>query len=320
MADRFPPCEPFQSGMLSVSDGQQIYWESCGNPQGRPALFLHGGPGSGCGAGARRYFDPQVYHAVLFDQRGCGRSRPLAERDLSAQTMDALVDDIERLRAHLNFPHWQVVLGVSWGTTLALAYTFAQRERVRSLVLALVTTTSRREVDWITRDVGRLFPESWQRFYDLIPPTLRQLRPVEAYAHMLKEDGELAHQAALEWCRWEEAHVSLQPGSSLPAASGWSYAAFADASFRLRFARLVTHYWSHGAFLDDRLLNDAESLQGLPGTLLHGRFDVSSPWETPWLLAQRWKTCRLQMLSECGHGGPGFPEAVTAALNAMAEL
>ncbi|HEX4703501.1 MAG TPA: alpha/beta fold hydrolase, partial [Pseudonocardiaceae bacterium] len=166
MTTRYPPIEPFDSGMLDVGDGHQVYWEACGNPAGRPAVFLHGGPGSGCRPGPRRYFNPDAYRAFLFDQRGCGRSRPLASdpnADLSTNTTAHLIADIEALRQHHGVDRW-TVLGISWGTTLGLAYAEAHPERISGLVLALVTATTRREVQWMTKDLQRVFPAEWNRF------------------------------------------------------------------------------------------------------------------------------------------------------------
>lgn len=316
MAGQFPPLEPYASGLLDVGDGQQVYWECCGNPAGQPALYLHGGPGSGCTPGQRRFFDPHVYRGVLFDQRGCGRSRPLASApaaDLRANTTAHLIADIEALREHLAVERW-TILGLSWGTTLGLAYAQAQPRRVRALVLALVTTTSRHEVEWITRDVGRLFPREWDRFSAAVPTTLRHLPLVDAYATLLFDaDPAVREQAARAWCAWEDAHVSLTPGHRPNPR-------FDDPAFRLGFARLVTHYWRHAAFLEeDQLLCDASTLNGIPGVLIHGRYDVSSPLETAWRLSQRWTTSQLQVLDDAGHGGGDtFLSAVVGALNLFA--
>jgi len=308
--------EPYASGMLAVGDGHRVYWECCGNPNGKPALYLHGGPGSGCTPGQRQFFDPAAYRAVLFDQRGCGRSRPLAsapDADLRANTTAHLIADIEALRRHLDVERW-TVLGLSWGTTLGLAYAQAHPERVRALVLALVTTTSRREVEWLTGDVGRLFPREWDRFAAAVPHTLRHLPLVDAYATLLFDaDPAVRERAAREWCAWEEAHVSLTPGHRPNPR-------YADPAFRLGFARLVTHYWRHAAFLDDdQLMRDAPTLNGIPGVLIHGRYDVSSPLETAWRLSRRWATSRLHVLDDAGHGGgESFRAAVVGALNAFA--
>jgi len=316
MQDRFPAIEPYDSGMLDVGDGHRVYWECCGKPEGKPALYLHGGPGSGCTPGQRCFFDPRVYRAVLFDQRGSGRSRPLVDEpdaDLRANTTAHLIADIEALRQHLGVDRW-TVLGLSWGTTLGLAYAQAHPRRVDALVLALVTTTSRREVEWLTRDVGRIFPQQWDRFAAAVPPALRHLPLVDAYAALLFDpDLAVRAHAAREWCAWEDAHVSLAPGHQPNPR-------FEDPEFRLRFARLVTHYWRHAAFLEeDQLLRDAPTLDGIPGVLIHGRYDVSSPLETAWRLSRRWATSRLQVLDDAGHGGGDtFISSVVGALSDLA--
>lgn len=316
MPDRFPPIEPYDRGLLEVGDGHRMYRECSGNPNGKPALYLHGGPGGGSTPGARRWFDPAAYRIVLFDQRGCGRSRPSAGEpgaDLSANTTAHLVADIEALRRSLGVESW-TVLGVSWGTTLGLAYAQAHPERVNALVLALVTTTSRREVTWLTRDVGRVFPEEWERFAGAVPDRLRHLPLADAYATLLFDPDPAARErAAREWCAWEDAHVSLAPGHAPNPR-------FQDPEFRLVFARLVTHYWRHAAFLEeDRLVRDAARLNGIPGALIHGRYDVSSPLETAWRLSRNWTTSRLRVLDDTGHGGEGsFPAAVVEAVQRFA--
>jgi proline iminopeptidase len=309
---RFPAAEPYAAGLLDVGDGHRIYWEESGNPDGLPAVFLHGGPGSGSTPGARRNFDPDVYRVLLYDQRGCGRSRPLAEEpdaDLSTNTTAHLVGDLELLRQARGIEQW-TMLGVSWGTTLGLAYAETYPERVRRLVLAAVTTTSRREVQWITQDVGRVFPREWERFRAGVPDHLAALPLVTAYACLLTDpDPRVCATAAQRWCEWEDAHVSLTPGHS-PSLR------YQESDFRLRFARLVTHYWSNAAFLaENQLVRGAAILDGIPGALIHGRFDVSSPLETAWQLSKVWTTGTFQVVDDAGHGGGGFAEAMISALS-----
>jgi proline iminopeptidase len=309
---RFPAIEPYDSGMLDMGDGHRVYWECCGNPNGRPALFLHGGPGSGCSANQRRFFDPERYRIVLFDQRGCGRSRPLAstpDADLSSNTTGHLIADIELLREHLAIRSW-TVLGLSWGSTLGLAYAQAYPDHVDALVLALVTTTSRREVRWLTYDVGRIFPQEWDRFAAVVPAEMRDLSLVDAYAALLVDADPVARErAASEWCRWEDMHVSLAPGHAPNPR-------FQDPEFRLLFSRLVTHYWRHAAFVEDeQLIRNAALLNGIPGVLIHGRYDVSSPLETAWRLSRRWTTSELKILGDAGHGGgDSFGAAIVEAV------
>jgi proline iminopeptidase len=205
---------------------------------------------------------------------------------------------------------------MSWGSTLGLAYAQAYAHRVGALVLALVTTTSRREVEWITHDVGRIFPREWHRFVTSVPDSLRHLPLTDAYATLLFDaDPALRDRAAREWCAWEDAHVSLTPGH-LPNPR------YEDPEFRLRFARLVTHYWRHAAFLEeDQLLRDAATLNGIPGVLIHGRHDVSGPLDTAWQLSQRWSTSELHVLDDAGHGGGDtFVPTVVKALNRFATM
>ncbi len=303
--------EPYNSGMLDVGDGQQVYWECHGNPDGRPAIYFHGGPGSGFSRRTRRMFDLDAYRVVMFDQRGCGRSRPLAnaaDADLTANTTHGLIADIELLRDKLGVDRW-TILGLSWGTTLGLAYAQAHPDRVAAAVLGLVTTTSRREVEWITEGVGRIFPREWERFAAAVPDHLRDRPLVDAYADLLFDpDPDVRAHAATEWCAWEDAHVSLAPGHQPNPR-------YQDPEFRLLFARLVTHYWRNAAFLEEnQLLRDAATLNGIPGVLIHGRFDVSGPLETAWHLSQRWASSRLQVIDDAGHGGGGLGAAIEAAL------
>jgi proline iminopeptidase len=307
--------EPYNSGTLDVGDGHDVYWECCGNPQGTPALFLHGGPGSGCSPGQRKFFDPNLFKIVLFDQRGCGRSRPLAsdaDADLGTNTTRHLIADIELLRKYHEVEKW-TVLGMSWGSTLGLAYAQAHPDSVSAMVLSMVTTTSAREVQWITQDIGRIFPIQWDRFASAVPPAMRELRLVDAYAKLLFDsDTVVREEAARAWCEWEDTHVSLAPGHK-PNRN------FENPEFRLGFARLVTHYWRHAAFLaENQLLRNASILNGIAGVLIHGRSDVSSPLEVPWQLSQRWRSSRLTIIDDAGHGGEHLVTATMDAVNRLA--
>jgi proline iminopeptidase len=311
----FPNIEPFESGMLAVGDSQQIYWECSGNPSGRRAVYLHGGPGSGCVPQNRRYFDPANYKIILTDQRGCGRSRPHVGEisDLKVNTTAHLIQDLERLREHLRIDRW-TVLGGSWGTTLALAYAQAFPHRMASMVLACVTTTSHREVRWITHAMGRIFPEQWERFasvgsYDRD----RGVDLADRYAALaFSADVAVRELAAREWCAWEDTHVSLAPGY-VPSHR------FEDPAFRLLFTRLVTHYWRHAAFLsEDQLIDNVSLLEGIPGILLHGRYDISSPLETAWRLHRAWSGSVLHIIDDAGHGGGAMPKSIAAAMSRIA--
>lgn len=308
----YPQIEPYDHGMLDVGDRNRIFWEVCGNPKGKAAVVLHGGPGSGCTTGMRRYFDPSAYCIVLFDQRGCGRSIPHASDptvDLVSNTTQHLVQDIERLRQHFAIERW-LVFGGSWGSTLALAYAERFPERVSEMVLASMVTTTHREVKWVTRDVGRYFPQAWTRFREGLPEAERDGDLVAGYYRLLHDpDAAIREKAAEDWCRWEDSHVAVHADSK-PSAR------YQDPRFRMAFARLVTHYWHHAAWLEDgRLLRDARLLASIPAVLIHGRNDVSSPIDIPWQLAQRWSGSELVIVDEAGHGTdePRMAEAVVAA-------
>jgi proline iminopeptidase len=316
-ADLYPPIDPFQSGLLQVADGQRIYWEVSGNPNGKPALYLHGGPGSGLGAGSyRQRFDPRKYRIVGIDQRGCGRSRPLATeaiKDLAANTTQALIEDIEAVRKHLGIEAW-LVSGVSWGTTLALAYAEEHPDKVSELVLVAVTTTSRDEVDWITEGVGRIFPEAWQRF-ERASGRYPGERVVEAYARRLAtSDIEDRLRAARAWNDWETTHVSLDP-NWVPTDQRF------DEERGLVFATLVTHYWANDGFLRNgaEILNRLPTIEHIPAVLIHGRRDIGGPIITPWTLHNRWPASRLVIVDSEGHGGPQSYRETRTALDAFAD-
>jgi proline iminopeptidase len=314
MVERYPAIEPYESGMLAVGDGHELYWETVGDPSGTPALWLHGGPGTGSGPGNRRIFDPAKFRAVLFDQRGCGRSRPLADTaaaDLSANTTQHLLSDIEQLRAHLEIEQW-VVTGGSWGVTLALAYAQRNPERVTSMVLAAVTAGRRGETEWITRDMRRVFPREWDAFADAVPIPERDGDLSTAYARLLADpDPTVTEEAALSWCRWEDTHVSLAPGST-------PWLQHQDTTFQQVFARLVTHYWSNGCFLDDApILSNMDRIADIPAVLIHGRYDVSGPLDTAWDLHRAWPASRLVVVEDAGHGGDTMSAAMVAALNGI---
>ncbi len=299
-------------GHLDVGDGHQIYWEERGHPAGTPVVILHGGPGTGIVPSLARLFDPQRYRIVAFDQRNCGRSTPHASEpvvDLGTNTTAHLIGDIERLRHHLRIDRW-VVWGGSWGTTLGLAYAQAHPSRVRALILVSVVTTTRREVDWVTRAMGRVFPEAWERFRDGVHSADRDGNLAAAYARLLRDaDPAVRGRAAAAWCEWEDTHPSTVPGYEHDDR-------FDDPRFRLCFARLVTHYWAHAAFLeDDQVMRDAHRLAGIPGVLVTGRLDISSPPDVAWELAQRWREADLVLVDDAGHGA-GHPTTVEAMLAA----
>jgi len=301
--------------MLDVGDSQQIYWECSGNPAGRPVVYLHGGPGSGSPPQCRRYFDPAIYKIVLTDQRGCGRSRPHVQTidDLEVNTIVHLIEDLESLRKHLRIDRW-TLLGASWGSTLAQAYAQTFPSHVAAIVLACVTTTSRREVQWITRDMGRIFAEEWERFASIASHSASHAKDlVDIYAELVfSADSATREFAAREWCAWEHTHVSLlRPNRVNPR--------FEDPEFRLLFTRLVTHYWRHAGFLGEgQLIRNAGLLNDIPGVLLHGRYDISSPLETAWRLHKAWRNSALHIIEDAGHGGEAFSKSIVEAMNRVA--
>jgi proline iminopeptidase len=317
MVGLYPDIEPYDDGLLEVGDGNLVYWEVCGNPAGKPALVLHGGPGSGCTPRWRRYFDPALYRIVAFDQRGCGRSTPDAGDpgvDLATNTTHHLLADIELLRDRLNIARW-LVFGGSWGSTLGLAYAEKYPEHVSEVVLFSIVTTGRREVEWVTRDMGRVFPEQWTAFRDAVPAQERGASLVDAYARMLGDpDPGVREHAARHWCAWEDTHVAT-------ASSHVPDPRYDDPGFAMTFARLVTHYWRHGAWLPDgALLRQAPALAAIPAVLVHGRLDVSAPPDIAWHLAQAWPGCELILVDQAGHGSgePGMTQALIGATDTFA--
>jgi proline iminopeptidase len=286
-----------------VGDGNHVYWEVCGDPGGKPALVVHGGPGSGCGAGNRRFFDPERYRVVLFDQRGCGRSTPHASdpaADMTVNTTDHLVADIERLREHLGVERW-LLYGGSWGSTLILAYAERYPEHVSEVVIPGVTTTRRSEIDWLYRGVGRFFPDEWARFRSNVPEAERDGDLVAAYARLMENpDPNVRDKAAADWLAWEDAVISLEPNGTPKAYSSRPPAA------ALAFVRICAHYFSHGAWLEEgELVRNAGRLKGIPGVLMHGRLDLGSPVGTAWELAQAWPDAQLVVIDDSGHTGSG---------------
>lgn len=317
MSHLYPAIEPYDQGMFDVGDGNLVFWETCGNPVGKPAVIFHGGPGSGCVPYWRRYFNPAAYRIVLFDQRGCGHSTPHASDpavDLATNTTHHLIADIERLRKHLGIDRWLVV-GGSWGSALALAYAERLPERVSEMVLFSIATNSHRDVRWVTHDMGRYFPEQWARFREGVPAAERDGDLVAAYYRLLHDpDLTVREKAARDWCRWEDTHVAVRSDHRHDTR-------YDDPKFRMAFARLVTHYWHHAAFLEDgALLRDAGRLAGIPGVLIHGRMDLSSPLDVAWQLSQAWPDSRLIVIDDAGHGTgePGMREAVLAAIDGFA--
>lgn len=312
----FPAIEPYAHGWVENPEQDSIYWETSGNPDGVPVLWLHGGPGSGLGSGSyRKRYDPDAFRLVGIDQRGCGRSTPSvvdALDRLPGNTTEGLIADIELVRAELGIDRW-VVTGGSWGSTLALAYALAHPERVTGIVLGAVTTTGRDEVDWLTETMGRVFPEAWEAL-----ERSSQRRPgervIDAYARVLAT-GTLEERiaAADAWDDWEATHVSLDP-NAVPGPL------HTDPAQRLVFGTLVTHYWANDGFLpgDRAILRRVEELAHIPAVLIHGRHDVSGPVITPWLLHRKWPASRLIVVESEGHGGPQSSELMAEAISGFA--
>lgn len=301
MIEPFPPIEPYEHGMLDVGDGNRIYWEESGHRGGKVAVVVHGGPGSGCGPGSRRYFNPDRYRLVQFDQRGCGRSTPHASdpsTEVSTNTTDHLLSDMERLREHLGVHRW-LLYGGSWGSTLILAYAERHPDRVSEIIITGVTMTRRSEVDWLYRGVGRFFPEQWDRFRRGVPAADRDGNLVEAYARLMEDpDPGVRGAAAADWIAWEDAVISLESNGTPNAYSA------RPESAQVALARICAHYFSHGAWLEeDQLLRDAERLAGIPGVLIHGRLDLGSPVGTAWELARAWPAATLTVVADSGHTG-----------------
>ncbi|MFI6206668.1 prolyl aminopeptidase [Streptomyces sp. NPDC051041] len=316
----YPEIEPYAHGMLDVGDGNRVYWETCGNPRGKPAVVLHGGPGSGCTPYFRRFFDPEAYRIVLFDQRGCGRSTPHAsahETDMSVNTTARLLADLELLRRHLGVERW-LVWGGSWGSALGLRYAQTHPGIVSELVLTGVATGSAAEVELLTRGLGKIFPEAFERFLAALPPDERDGDLAAAYNRLLESpDPEVRARAARAWTDWETAIVPAPPRS---------VARYEDPVFRLGFARTVTHYFGNGHFLGEGndegvVLRDAHLLRGIPGTLVQGSLDFGNLLGVVRRLHHAWPGSELIVVDDARHGAgePGVPEALVAATDRYAE-
>lgn len=302
----YPSIAPHKTGMLDVGDGHQIYWEVCGNPDGVPAVFLHGGPGGSCQPDHRRLFDPKHYRIVLFDQRGSGRSRP--KGSLEANTTGHLVADMERLRRHLEIESW-LILGGSWGAALALAYAQEHPAQVSAIVLRGTFTARQAEVDWLYRfGASALFPDEWEKFATAIPADERDDLVAAYHRRLIHEDEAIQREAARTWCAWESALLTLRPRGPrglAPATPG-----------ELALARIEAHYFANGSFLKDgQLLAEAGRLAGIPGIAVQGRYDVITPPRTAHELCAIWRDCRLEIVPDAGHATsePGIVSALVKA-------
>ncbi|GAA2973216.1 prolyl aminopeptidase [Actinokineospora diospyrosa] len=290
--------EPRAHGLLDVGHGHLVHWEESGDPGGKPALIVHGGPGSGLNPASRDYFDPARYRIVQFDQRGCGRSTPNAgahTTDLTHNTTHHLVADMEALREHLGIDRW-LLSGGSWGSTLILTYAQRHPDRVTEIVLSAATTSRYADFEWITSGVGAFFPEALERFR---AGASHADDVIAAYHDLVSSsDAAVRERAARDWTAWEDTVVSLEPaGYTKPYSDRPTEALYT-------LVRLVTHYWSNKAWLEDgQLLRDANRLTGIPGTILHGRHDIGGPVEVAWTLAEAWPDAELVVVEDAGHTG-----------------
>ncbi|MEC4770920.1 prolyl aminopeptidase [Burkholderia cenocepacia] len=308
----YPPIEPYAHGHLDTGDGHRIYWERCGNPAGKPAVFLHGGPGAGCGSDHRRLFDPERYDILLFDQRGCGRSMPHAS--LENNTTWDLVADIERLREMVGAEQW-LVFGGSWGSALAIAYAETHPERVSALIVRGIFTMRRAELLWYYQEgASWLFPDHWEDFLAPIPEAERG-DLMAAYHRRLTGDDEAAKlEAARAWSIWEGRTITLLPDPALAAH-------FADGHYALAFARIENHYFVNKGFVEEgQLLRDAHRLAGIPGVIVQGRYDIATPARTAWELSKAWPEATFEIVPGAGHAynEPGILEALVAATDRFA--
>lgn len=307
MLELFPPIEPYRTHEIPVSDGHTLYAEECGNPQGLPVVFVHGGPGAGCERYHRQFFNPDVYRIVLFDQRGCGRSRPHA--GLEGNTTQALVDDMEILRNRLAIDRW-VVFGGSWGSTLGLVYAQTHPAHVLGLILRGIFLCRPRDISWFYQDgASFVLPDYWEDYRDVIAPEDRG-DMVSAYYRRLTGADEVAMMAAAKaWSLWEGRASTLLPKTAVVDH-------FANPSTALSLARIECHYFMHDSFLqEDQILRNAGRLRDIPGVIVHGRYDVVCPLEQAWALHAAWPEARLHVIPDAGHSAtePGIVDALVRA-------
>jgi proline iminopeptidase len=305
--DIFPPVEPYQSGMLAVDGRHQLYWEQCGNPNGQPVVFLHGGPGSGASTIHRRFFDPDHYRIVLFDQRGSGRSKPLA--DVTDNTTPHLIEDIEALRSFLGIDRW-LVFGGSWGSTLALAYGEAYPECCTGFILRGIWLCRREEIDWWLHGTRIFFPENWRRFAEYIPSEERDDLLAAYHRRLMDPDPAVHMPAAQIWKSYERNLTTLLPGPG---------GADVDESLNtLAMSRIMVHYLINGAFMPENALVDRiESIQDIPGIIIQGRYDMICPLVNADELARVWPTADFQIIPDAGH--KQFEQGTQAALMTATE-
>jgi len=313
LKDLYPDIEPYHHWRLKVDDVHSLYVEECGRRKGIPVLFLHGGPGAGCEPYHRRFFDPQRYHIILFDQRGSGRSTPHAS--LEDNTTWHLVEDMEKLRKELGLEKW-LLFGGSWGSTLALAYAQSYPERVSGMILRGIFLCRPKEIQWFYQEgASRLFPDFWQDFIAPVAPERRQ-NLVEAYHRLLTGSDELRRMAAAKaWSVWEGRTATLLHDEAVEQH-------FAQPHVALAMARIECHYFMNHAFLlPDQLLQDMPKLADIPGVIVHGRYDVICPLENAWELHRRWPGSTLQIIGDAGHSAaePATRAALVEATDRFAD-
>jgi proline iminopeptidase len=305
---QYPPIEPFDTGYLAVGDGHELYYEQSGNPRGKPAVFVHGGPGGGGDVNSRRFFDPERYRIVVFDQRGSGRSTPHAS--LEANTTWHLVADMERLREHLGVERW-LVFGGSWGSTLALAYAETHPQAVSELVLRGIFLLRELELKWFYQfGASLLFPEQWQKYLAPIPPAERHDLLGAFHRRLLSADPAVRLEAARAWSIWEGATSSLRPNPKREEQ-------FGSPEFALALARIEAHYFVNRGFFshENQLLDGVERVRGIPGVIVHGRYDVVCPIDTAFELHRRWPEADFRIVQDAGHSAyePGITAELIAA-------
>jgi proline iminopeptidase len=310
----YPPIEPYDHGKLAVSPVHSVYYEQSGNPEGKPVVFVHGGPGGGTDPKHRRFFDPAKYRIVLFDQRGCGQSTPHAS--LHENTTWDLVSDMERLRVHLGIERWQV-FGGSWGSTLALAYAEKHPSRVTELVLRGIFLLRKWEIDWFYQQgTSRLFPDAWERFLAPIPPAERGNLLHAYHERLTSDDPEVALEAAKAWSIWEGSTSCLRTDPELVARMGGD-------KFALAFARIECHYFVNRGFFakDGQLLDDVAAIRHIPGVIVQGRYDVVCPPESAYDLARAWPEAKLVIVPDAGHSAmePGILHELVSATDRFAD-
>ena len=308
----YPSLEPYDHGFLEVGDGHTVYFEQCGNPDGKPAIFVHGGPGGGGDVGARRFFDPTGYRIVVFDQRGAGRSRP--EASLSDNTTWHLVADMERLRERLGIGQW-LVFGGSWGSTLSLAYAQRHPAAVSELVLRGIFLLRKKEVDWFYQSgASEIYPDEWVHFVEPIPSEERHDLLSAYHRRVTSDDRKTRLTAARAWSIWEGSTSFLTPDAKRTKQ-------FGTPEFALALARIETHYFTNRGFFasEDELLDGVDLIRHIPAVIVQGRYDVVCPMTTAWELASRWPEAELRVVGDAGHSAyePGITHELVSATDAF---